>query len=271
LFGNYVETADSSHVSKIENNTENYTSTDKNIDNTNHDYKLVNDEVSLKNLIDLLQKENEICFDTETTNIDANLANLVGLSFSVKPHEAFYVPCSADQNECLALLNEFKPIFENPAKKWIGQNIKYDLLVLKWYNIDIKGSFFDTMLAHYVIEPEGKRSMDLLSEKYLGYEPVHIEALICKKGKNQGNMRDVEIEKVKEYAGEDADITLQLKEKFAPQVIQLEVEKIFNEVECPLVKVLANMEFEGIKIDEQFLNHYSKDLELDAKKAEESV
>ena len=271
LFGNYVEMPENSNVSKIENNTENYTSADKNIDNTNHDYKLVNDEVSLKNLIDLLEKEKEICFDTETTNIDANLANLVGLSFSVKPHEAFYVPCSADQNECLALLNQFKHIFENPEKKWIGQNIKYDLLVLKWYNIEIKGSFFDTMLAHYVIEPEGKRSMDLLSEKYLGYEPVHIEALIGKKGKNQGNMRDVEIEKVKEYAGEDADITLQLKHKFETQVTQLEVEKVFNEVECPLVKVLANMEFEGIKIDEQFLNHYSKDLELDAKKAEESV
>ena len=127
------------------------------------------------------------------------------------------------------------------------------------------------MLAHYVIEPDGKRSMDILSEKFLGYEPVHIEELIGKKGKTQGNMRDVEIEKIKEYAGEDADITLQLKNVFTPLLKQKEVEKVFNEVENPLVKVLVDMEFEGIKVDVDFLSDYSKELEKDAKKAEESV
>jgi DNA polymerase-1 len=145
------------------------------------------------------------------------------------------------------------------------------MLVLKWYNIELKGNIFDTMLAHYVIEPEGKRSMDQLSEKYLGYEPVHIEELIGKKGKSQGNMRDVEVEKIKEYAAEDADITLQLKNILLPQLKEKEVEKVFYEVENPLVKVLTAMEFEGIRIDESFLNTYSKELEIEAKKSEESV
>jgi len=143
--------------------------------------------------------------------------------------------------------------------------------VLKWYGVEFKGNLFDTMLAHYVIEPDGKRSMDLLSAKYLGYEPVHIEELIGKKGKTQGNMRDVEIEKIKEYASEDADITLQLKKVFAPLLKKKEVEKVFNEVESPLVKVLVDMEYEGIKVDVDFLGDYSKQLEKDAKKAEESV
>ncbi|NBO58035.1 MAG: DNA polymerase I, partial [Chitinophagia bacterium] len=147
----------------------------------------------------------------------------------------------------------------------------YDLLILKRLGIELAGNIFDTMLAHYVIEPEGKRSMDLLSAKYLGYEPVHIEELIGKKGKGQGTMRDVEIEKVKEYAGEDADITLQLKNIFEPQLKTKEVEKVFYEVENPLVKVLMDMEFEGVRIDTGFLNDYSKELEREAKQSEEAV
>ncbi len=154
---------------------------------------------------------------------------------------------------------------------WIGQNIKYDLLVLKWYGIEIKGKIFDTMLAHYVIEPDGKRSMDLLSAQYLGYEPVHIEELIGKKGKGQGNMRDVALEKIKEYAAEDADITLQLKNKFHPLLKAKSVEKVFDEVENPLVKVLTDMEFEGIRVDMNFLNEYSKELEREAIQAESNV
>jgi DNA polymerase-1 len=145
------------------------------------------------------------------------------------------------------------------------------MLVLKWYGITIAGQLFDTMLAHYVIEPEGKRGMDLLSAKYLGYEPVHIEELIGKKGKTQGTMRDVPLDKIKEYAAEDADITLQLKKIFVPLLIEKEVEKVFNEVEVPLVKVLADMEYEGVRIDTGFLNDYSKQLEKDAKTAEENV
>ena len=219
----------------------------------------------------ILEKENEICFDTETTNIDANLAELVGMSFAVKPGEAYYVPCSADRNECKLLLKKFQSIFNDKNKTWVGQNLKYDLLLLKWYDAELAGNLFDTMLAHYVIEPDGKRSMDVLSAKYLGYEPVHIVELIGKKGKNQGSMRDVDAEVIKEYAGEDADITLQLKNIFQPQIKSSDVEKVFYEVESPLVKVLTNMEFEGIKVDVDFLNSYSKILDKDAKEAEELV
>ena len=145
----------------------------------------------LKKLVAELKKHNEICFDTETTGIDANDAELVGLSFSITPGEAFYIPIPADQERTKAILSHFEPLFSDKAKLWMGQNIKYDMLVLKWYGINIAGRLFDTMLAHYVIEPDGKRGMDVLSAKYLGYEPVHIEELIGKKGKTQGNMRDV--------------------------------------------------------------------------------
>lgn len=244
---------------------------DKNIHNTTHSYEAIEGDTAIKRLVATLKKHDEICFDTETTGIDANDAELVGLSFSIKPGEAFYIPCPADQKRTKDILAHFEPLFADKKKTWIGQNTKYDLLVLKWYGIEIAGKLFDTMLAHYVIEPDGKRSMDILSEKFLGYEPVHIEELIGKKGKTQGSMRDVEIEKIKEYAGEDADITLQLKNIFLPMLKTKEVEKVFYEVENPLVKVLMEMEYEGIKIDVDFLSDYSKQLEKDAKKAEESV
>jgi DNA polymerase I len=244
---------------------------DKNINNTPHNYFLVDTEKLISELISKLNTEKEICFDTETTGIDANDAELVGLSFSVTPGEGYYVPCPADKEKCIALLNNFKKIFIDESKTWIGQNLKYDMLMLKWYGFELVGNTFDTMLAHYVIEPDGKRNMDALSAKYLGYEPVHIEELIGKKGKGQGTMRDVEAEKIKDYAAEDADITLQLKNIFLPQLKEKEVEKVFYEVENPLVKVLTAMEFEGIRIDEGFLNDYSKELEREAKVAEESV
>ncbi|MEP6673522.1 MAG: DNA polymerase I [Ferruginibacter sp.] len=244
---------------------------DKNINNTVHEYTLLNDEATIQQFVDLAMQQAEICFDTETTGIDANDVELVGLSFAIAPHEAYYVPCDVDQQKTKAMLQLFKPLFDDESKTWIGQNLKYDMLVLKWYEMELKGNIFDTMLAHYVIEPEGKRGMDLLSVKFLGYEPVHIEELIGKKGKGQGNMRDVEIEKIKDYAAEDADITLQLKHVFLPKLKEKEVEKVFYEVENPLVKVLANMEFEGIRIDQQFLNEYSKELDKEAKAAEERV
>ncbi len=244
---------------------------DKNINNTPHEYFLVNTDEQIKQLIDQLISQPEICFDTETTGIDANAAELVGMSFSYKPGEAYYVPSPTDQDEAKKLVQQFAPVFNNENIIWVGQNLKYDMLILKWYGIELKGNIFDTMLAHYVIEPEGKRGMDVLSAKYLQYEPVHIEELIGKKGKNQGNMRDVEAEKIKDYAAEDADITLQLKNIFLPKLKEQEVEKVFYEVENPLVKVLTDMEFEGIRIDEEFLRSYSKDLELEAKKSEECV
>ena len=270
LFGGVTETSAESNSNIIKSEPQ-YTTVDKNINNTPHEYQLVDTDDAIDKLLAVLHSSEEICFDTETTNIDANLAELVGMSFSVKVGEAYYVPCPPIKKDCIELLNRFVTLFSDENKKWVGQNIKYDLLVLKWYDIELKGDLFDTMLAHYVIEPEGKRGMDLLSAKYLGYEPIHIEELIGKKGKQQGNMKDVSPEKIKEYAGEDADITLQLKNVFLPEIKSCEVEKVFNEVEMPLIHVLKDMEFEGIKVDTEFLNAYSKELEKDAKEAEEIV
>ncbi|MGF2412368.1 DNA polymerase I [Ferruginibacter sp.] len=272
LFGNVIEQPQAPAPASGNDDTEETTmAVDKNINNTPHDYILANTDELINELTNKLINQQEICFDTETTGIDANDAELVGLSFSVIPGEAYYVPCPADREECIALLNKFKAIFNDADKTWVGQNLKYDMLMLKWYGFELLGNTFDTMLAHYVIEPDGKRNMDALSAKYLGYEPVHIEELIGKKGKGQGTMRDVEFEKIKDYAAEDADITLQLKNIFLPQLKTKEVEKVFYEVENPLVKVLTAMEFEGIRIDEGFLNDYSKELEREAKVAEESV
>jgi DNA polymerase I len=244
---------------------------EKNIQNTPHTYFTVTGEKEINDLVQKLSSQKEICFDTETTGIDANDAELVGLSFSTKSGEAYYIPCPPDQEETKKILSQFTQLFNQPTITWIGQNLKYDMLMLKWYNEELKGDIFDTMLAHYVIEPDGKRGMDLLSAQYLGYEPVHIEELIGKKGKTQGNMRDVEIEKIKEYAAEDADITLQLKNVFVPLLKEKSVEKVFAEVENPLVKVLTDMEFEGVRIDENFLKEYSKQLETEAKIAEDNV
>lgn len=242
-----------------------------NINNTPHNYIVADTDESITELVKKLQRQKEISFDTETTCLDANDADLVGLSFCIQPREGYYIPCPPERERTKAILELFKPLFENPEITWIGQNIKYDMLVLKWYDVELAGAVFDTMLAHYVIEPDGKRSMDLLSAQYLKYEPIHIEELIGKKGKTQGNMRDVAIDKIKEYAAEDADITLQLKNAFLPQLGSRKVDRVFYEVENPLVKVLTAMEFEGITVDVGFLNSYSKELEREAKVAEESV
>ena len=244
---------------------------DKNINNTPHQYHAVSTEDEIAALMKMLMKEKEISFDTETTGIDANRAELVGLSFCWKVGEGYYVPCPPEQNRTHKILAAFAPLFSKEDITWVGQNIKYDLLILKCYGIELKGQVFDTMLAHYVIEPEGKRGMDLLSAQFLGYEPVHIEELIGKKGKGQGTMRDVEPDKIKEYAVEDADITLQLKNVFIKTLKEKDVEKVFYEVENPLVQVLKDMEFEGVRIDEGFLNVYSKELDKMAKAAEERV
>ena len=278
LFGNTVKSTQKEKAAAKKEETEIITGetssgllAEKNINNTEHNYILVQTGEEIKTLLDTLLKQTEICFDTETTNIDANEAELVGMSFSIKKGEGYYVPCPADRTATLAILEQFAPLFTSTSVNWVGQNLKYDMLVLKWYGIELQGSTFDTMLAHYLIEPEGRRSMDLLSAQYLGYEPVHIDELIGKKGKSQGNMRDVEIEKVKEYAAEDADITLQLKQVFVPLLKEKEVQRVFEEVENPLVRVLTDMEFEGVKIDVGFLNDYSKELEKDAKQFEENV
>ena len=243
----------------------------KNINNVPHTYTAVVGDAAIAALVKKLLLQKEICFDTETTGLDANDAELVGMSFSWNAGEAYYVPCPADQAETKKILNAFSNVFDEVSITWIGQNLKYDLLVLKWYGVEPKGLLFDTMLAHYVIEPEGKRSMDLLSAQYLGYEPVHIEELIGKKGKTQGTMRDVALEKIKDYAAEDADITLQLQHCFLPLLKKKEVEKVFYQVENPLVKVLTAMEYEGIRVDMDFLKEYSKELDREAKESEEKV
>jgi DNA polymerase-1 len=267
LFGNVIEKKASAPPPESAETI----SAERNISNTPHDYKTVEGIDEIKKLVKDLFNHSEISFDTETTNIDANAADLVGISFSTKPGTGYYIPCPADKEETLAILEHFKPLFADESKTWIGQNIKYDMLVFKWYDVEIKGQLFDTMLAHYVIEPDGKRGMDLLSTKFLGYEPIPIEELIGKKGKGQTTMRDVELEKIKEYAVEDADITLQLKHCFLPQIKEKDVERVFYEVETPLVRVLSDMEFEGVRIDIPFLMNYSKELEREARQHEEAV
>ena len=245
----------------------------KNIGNTQHHYECIIGDEAIDKLMTTLLQQAEVCIDTETTSIDANNAELVGLSFSYKIHEGFYLPVTNSDGVDGAkhILKKLQPLFENKEITWIGQNLKYDFLVLKWYGVELKGKTFDTMLAHYVIEPEGRRSMDLLSAQFLGYEPVSIETLIGKKGKNQGTMKDVALEQITEYAAEDADITLQLKECFEPLIKKKEVTRVFEEVENPLVRVLVDMEFEGVNVDVNFLKEYSKVLDVEVKKSEESV
>lgn len=277
LFGNVVES--NTTISETSKNAgdaflptdEVITVESKSIENTQHQYHLIQGDTAIKELIDQLGQHTEICFDTETTGTDANNVELVGMSFSVKPTEGYYVPIDQGQIEANRQVSLFTDLFSNPKITWIGQNLKYDLLVMKWYGQSFAGKIFDTMVAHYVIEPEGRRGMDLLSEKYLGYTPVSITELIGKKGKNQGNMRDVPVDKAAEYAAEDADITLQLKEVFAPLIKEKQVENVFNKCDIPLVKVLADMEFEGIKVDEAFLNNYSAVLETEAAMFEKKV
>jgi DNA polymerase-1 len=235
----------------------------KNISNTPHSYKVAQTASEIAELVTLLEAADEFCFDTETTGLDYFSLDLVGMSFSVKEGEAFYVPVSSLYEEAKQTVQHFKPLLESKSKIKIGQNIKFDLQVLRRYDVQVSLPIYDTMLAHYLVEPDLKHGMDYLSETYLGYSPVSIETLIGKKGKNQGNMRDVPLEKIAEYAAEDADITLQLKNKLAPMLQHREVESVLNEIEHPLVEVLAAMEYEGVKIDEPFLKNYSKELEGD--------
>ncbi len=246
----------------------------KNSSNTDHKYISVVGTVAIKKLVQELLQQKEICIDTETTGINANDVELVGLSFSYTEHEGYYIPIANDgdgEGGAKNILTHFEALFKNKNILWIGQNLKYDFLVLKWYGVELLGNTFDTMLAHYVIEPEGRRSMDLLSAQFLGYEPISITTLIGKKGKNQGTMRDAPLDQVTEYAAEDADITLQLKNCFAPLIKKRGVEKVFEQVENPLVRVLVDMEYEGVKVDINFLNEYNKVLEVDAKLSEERV
>lgn len=243
----------------------------KSIHNSTHRYTLINDDAAISNLMRDLQTQQAVCFDTETTSIDANDCELVGMSFSWKEGEAYYVPCPEDQAATQKRLGIFKPFFENENIVKIGQNIKYDLLVLKWYDIQLKGKLWDTMLAHYLLKPEQKHGMDALSENYLQYKPISIEELIGKKGKNQGSMRDVDLNKITEYAAEDADITFQLKNVFKPMLQEENMEKLFTEIEAPLIYALGDMEFEGIALDIDFLQTYAGELGKEIVEAQDQI
>lgn len=243
----------------------------KTIADTAPDYQLIDTPEKRAELIALLLQQESISFDTETTGTDANLAELVGLSFSIKAGQGWYIPVSADRDAALQLAAEFKPVLENAQIRKIGQNIKYDMLILKWYDVEVKGQLFDTMLAHYLIDPDTRHNMDVLAENYLGYTPISITTLIGPKGKNQGTMRDVPVEKVVDYAAEDADVTLQLAEVFSPLLKELNAAELAEKIENPLIFVLADMEKEGVRIDMDTLITYSAELEIEIRKFEQLV
>jgi len=272
LFGNEVATGRTTMTVDVADIAEpEFNVVSKNINNVPHQYHLADTFEKRDELVKLLLREKSICFDTETTGTDANHCELVGLSFAIKPGEAWYVPVPADEKGAKKIAAEFKPVLENAEIKKIGQNLKFDILMLKWYDVEVKGDLFDTMMAHYIIDPDTRHNMDILSENYLGYKPVSITELIGAKGKNQGSMRDVEVEKIKEYAAEDADITLQLKNIFEPRLKDVESEKLIHEIEHPLIYVLADIEYEGVRIDHDTLKEFSKELEIDISKLEKTV
>ena len=231
------------------------------IRNTPHQYHLIDTKEQRAKLIGKLRSAGSFCFDTETTGLDAQQAELVGMSFSIKSGEAYYIPLPDNYSECLEIINEFKPLFEDPKIGKIGQNLKYDISMLKWYDTEVKGKMFDTMLAHYLLQPDMRHNMDFLAETYLNYIPVSIETLIGKKGKNQRSIRTAEIGVLIEYACEDADITFQLKEVFEPMLDEFKIRELFEEIEMPLVPVLAAMEAEGVKLDFETLHEFSAQLE----------
>ncbi|MDI1306827.1 MAG: DNA polymerase I, partial [bacterium] len=241
------------------------------LENTEHSYQIIQGDLGLKLLLQNLQNQSAVCFDTETTGLDALHAELVGISFSYEKGKGFYVPFPENQEEAQTLIEKFIPFFENESIEKIGQNLKYDLKILSNYNIKVEGKLFDTMIAHYLINPDMRHNMDILAETYLKYSPKSIEALIGKKGKNQKSMRDVELEEIKEYAAEDADVTLQLKEIFTLELDKTGTKKLFEEIEIPLVKVLADMEKEGIRVDVDFLKSLSKTLDDDIKILEANI
>lgn len=243
----------------------------QNLNNTIHDYHLVDTPELMRELVVFLEKQQEFCFDTETTSVDAREAELVGIAFAYVPGEAWYVPVPENEADARMIVEIFKPVLENEHILKIGQNIKYDIMVFKNYNVSVQGPLFDTMLAHYLIEPDARHNMDILAENYLKYAPVSIETLIGKKGSSQGSMRDAELEKITEYAGEDADITLQLKKRFEPILKEKKVEKLLNEVEIPLVQVLADMEYEGVRVDEETLKQLSVELEQGSAEIEKEI
>ena len=232
----------------------------KTIENSEHTYTLVDTAEKRATLISELSKQTSFCFDTETTALDIFEAQILGLAISFKETEAYYVNMPEKEEEIKQVLKEFEGIFLDEKIEKIAHNFKYDFLILKKYGLDVKGNIFDTMLAHYLVQPDMKHKMDILSEYYLGYKPVPIENLIGKKGKKQGNMKDVSIDLVKDYAAEDADITFRLKAILKKELEENKLTELYNTIEAPLIKVLADMEFEGIRLDSETLHDFSKEL-----------
>ena len=251
--------------------TEKQVSVYKNIHDVAHHYHLVQEDEDIHRLVEDLKRATVFCFDTETTELEPINASLVGVSFAMRPHEAYYVPMPADMEEAKKLLHRFAPVFADETKELVAQNYKYDFKMLHKYGVEVRNRIFDTMVAHYLMNPDGKHGMDELSENYLQYSPIAIETLIGKKGKGQGSMADLTPEAVVDYAAEDADITLQLKDKFEPELQTGKIRQVFDEVEIPLINVLAAMELEGVKIDEGFLRNYSDTLQTDIVAAEQQI
>ena len=225
---------------------------------TAHNYKLIDNEGDMRKLCDYFLTSKILSLDTETTSTSAIDAELVGLSFAVKEFEAFYVPIPANREEALRIVNIFKEVYENEQILKIGQNLKYDLEVLRNYDIHLAGQMWDTMIAHYLIQPELHHNMDYMAEIYLNYQTIHIDELIGPRGKNQKSMRDLLPSQVYEYAAEDADITLRLKNKLEPELKKFECEKLFYDIEMPLMPVLAEMEMNGVCLDTESLKETSK-------------
>jgi len=243
----------------------------KTIANSNHFYQHINTPLSRKLLLKKLQQQSSVCFDTETTGLKALEVELIGISFSWETGKGYYVSFPDDQSETLAVLEEFRSFFENKSIEKIGHNLKYDIKVLSNYGMPVKGPLFDTMIAHYLINPDMRHGMDILAETYLNYQPVSITKLIGKKGKNQLSMRDIPLNDQTEYAVEDADITLQLKKHFIEELKKGNVIKLFNEIELPLVSVLTAMEIEGINLNTNFLNELSIKLTNDINRLEKTI
>lgn len=232
-------------------------------------YEFVNTAEKRKALLDLLVKEKSVCFDTETTGVDAMTAEIVGVSFTFQTGTGYYVACP--ENERAAIVQEFRAFFENESIEKIAHNMKYDLKIIEKYGVTVEGPLFDTMIAHYLITPEGKHGMDYLSELYLNYKPISIETLIGKKGKNQGNMADLDPQTIADYACEDSDITWQLKQIFQPEIEKDHLKSLFYDIEMPLCRVLKDMEVEGINMDVPALAIFSDELEVDLIRLEKEI
>ena len=239
--------------------------------NTPHAYQYIDSPLAFSLLMEKLLKQKSVCFDTETTSINALEAELVGIAFSWGNHKGYYLPFPDDQKDAQKIIEQIRPFFEQEGIEKVGHNLKYDLKVLSNYNLSVKGPLYDTLIAHYLINPDRRHGMDILAASYLNYEPQPITDLIGKKGKNQGNMRDVSLKDQTQYAAEDADITWQLKQYFEKELDAADNQKLFQTVELPLVPVLTAMEKEGINLNVSFLNEFAKTLEIDSARLQKEI